>query len=52
MCPLLQDGELRPGKKGISLQASDWEAIRSAVTDIDSALAQQDMKYSLPLSGK
>jgi len=32
------DGELRPGKKGISLTSEQWEKLKSHVDDVDSDL--------------
>ncbi|BFY97220.1 hypothetical protein BsWGS_00260 [Bradybaena similaris] len=30
-----KDGELRPGKKGISLSAEQWQALKDKIADID-----------------
>ncbi|CAG7833785.1 unnamed protein product [Allacma fusca] len=33
------DGEERPGKKGISLNATQWSKLKSLIEDVDSAVA-------------
>ncbi|CAL8087277.1 unnamed protein product [Orchesella dallaii] len=33
-----KDGEMRPGKKGISLSASQWQKLKDVMPEIDSAL--------------
>ena len=44
--------ELKPGKKGISLQVKDWEAVCAAEPAISQALQSGNLNYSLQLSGK
>jgi len=34
------DGKLRPGKKGIMLQLSQWEKLKNYVSDIDEAITE------------
>uniref|UniRef100_A0A0B7AUZ0 Transcriptional coactivator p15 (PC4) C-terminal domain-containing protein n=1 Tax=Arion vulgaris TaxID=1028688 RepID=A0A0B7AUZ0_9EUPU len=34
-----KDGELRPGKKGISLSTEQWQALKDKITDIDECLS-------------
>ncbi|XP_022799284.1 activated RNA polymerase II transcriptional coactivator p15-like [Stylophora pistillata] len=34
------EGEMKPGRKGISLQLSQWEALKSHITDIDVAIEE------------
>ncbi|XP_078344493.1 uncharacterized protein LOC144630053 [Oculina patagonica] len=34
------DGELRPGKKGISLKVEEWEKLKNLAGDIDEAIEQ------------
>ncbi|XP_020604420.1 activated RNA polymerase II transcriptional coactivator p15-like [Orbicella faveolata] len=35
-----KDGELMPGKKGISLQLEQWEKLKNLVGDIDEAIEE------------
>lgn len=37
-----RDGELLPGKKGISLDLPQWDKLVEAVPDIDAAIKQQE----------
>ncbi|KAJ7385407.1 Transcriptional coactivator [Desmophyllum pertusum] len=34
------DGEMKPGRKGISLQLEQWEKLKNLVGDIDEAIEQ------------
>ncbi|XP_015763952.1 PREDICTED: RNA polymerase II transcriptional coactivator KIWI-like [Acropora digitifera] len=34
------DGELKPGKKGIMLQISQWEKLKEHIDDVDEAIKQ------------
>lgn len=47
-----KDGELRPGKKGISLTAPQARAMLEKMEDISQAFAQRDESFSLEISPK
>lgn len=43
---------MRPGKKGISLVAEQFDALLAAAPAVSSALERQDLAFSAPLSVK
>lgn len=45
-------GEMRPGKKGISLVASQFEALVAAAPTVSHALESRDVAFSAPISSK
>jgi hypothetical protein len=47
-----KDGEALPGKKGISLVESDWEAVKGAMGDAAAAAERRDLAWALQLTGK
>merc|ERR1711992_4868 len=45
-----KEGELCPGKKGISLNASQWESLFSSIDQVASAYESKDLTYLLKLT--
>jgi len=45
-------GELKPGKKGISLRPAEWSALRAALPDARRALAVRDLSFARELGGE
>ncbi|KAL6758134.1 transcriptional Coactivator p15-domain-containing protein, partial [Haematococcus lacustris] len=48
----LKDAELKPGKKGISLKASEWQAVVAGLRAVEAAVAAKDTNFSLPITDK
>lgn len=39
---LTDDGQRKPGKKGISLSKKEWEALKDKMDDIEKAIKEND----------
>lgn len=52
VCDGQANGEMRPGKKGISLVADQFEALVAAAPSLSAALGSQDLTFSAPISSK
>lgn len=51
ICPAA-GGELKPGKKGISLSPDDWSKVCSVAEAASEAAVRRDEAYVVQLSGK
>lgn len=52
VCMAQKDGELLPGKKGISLSPEQFNILKESAANIQTALAAEDTAYKLPLSSR